>query len=112
MSENIENDAVVEETTPVAEPEVETEAPVVEETPVAEPVTKAPKAVVNGDSGNLGDNTDNVILYAAKDVKLNKLNKTLPAGFSAVPFNEARVWLALGSVRPATPTEVAKELGK
>lgn len=119
MSDNIENDPVVEETTPVEEPVEETpvaeEAPVVEEPTLVvepEPVVEAPKVVASGDTGALGDKKSNVLIYASKDVKLNKLNKTLPAGYNSVPFEEAKIWLSLGSVRPAKPAEVAKELGK
>jgi hypothetical protein len=112
MSENIENDAVVEETTPVEEPIVET--PVAEEAPVVEPEpeVEAPKVVASADSGSLEDKKNGMLVYSSRDLTLKKLNKTLPAGFSTIPFEEARIWLALGSVRPATPEEATKELGK
>ena len=124
MSENIDNDAVaedvtveeaavVEETAEVAETPVAEEAPVVEETPVIEePKAKTEKKPATNKVEDFVNNKDAVVVYASRELRLNKLGKTLTEGFNVVPISEARHWLALASVRPATPEEVTKEFGK
>ena len=118
MSENIDNDAVVEDVT-VEEAAVVEEKPVVEEVAVVEeaPVAEAPKAedkkpVTKAKVEDFVNNKDAVVVYASRKVTLSNLKKSLAEGFSVVPVSEARHWLALASVRPATPGEVAKEFGK
>ena len=119
MSENIDNDAVVEdvvvEEAAVVEetPEVVEEVAVVEEAPVAEtPKVEDKKPVTKAQVKDFVNNKDAVVVYASRKVTLNNLKKSLSEGFNVIPISEARYWLSLSSVRPATPAEVAKEFGK
>ena len=119
MSENIDSDSVVEnvnveETTVVEETATEdvAETPVIEEIPVVTTSEAEEKPAAKAEIKDFVNNKDAVVVYASRDLTLNKLGKTLKAGFNVVEITEARHWLSLGSVRPATPAEVAKEFGK
>lgn len=129
MSENIDNepaveDAPVEETAPVTEPEAPAEEALVAEAPVTEtPVVVAPvvqepvkpviaSVKIDENAGTIAEKSDTVTVYAIRAVELKNLGKSLTQGFNVIPTSEARSWLSLSGVRPATPAEIAKGTGK